>query len=159
MSEILPYLGFEPHYSEQELSKRAIPVPNLQGLSVTEAKNKVTAVDLIYKVVGDGDTVISQLPASGDTLYAGGLVIIYTESESANEKTVTVPDFTGKTVSEVNSLAAENGINVKFSGNTLNGANTLSFSQSIDAGTKVNAGTSITVYFRDDSVTDFIPED
>ncbi len=159
MSEILPYLGFEPHYSEEELSKRAIPVPDLQGLSVNEAKNKVTSIDLIYKVVGDGDSVVSQLPAAGDTLYAGGLVIIYTDSESVDEQTVTVPDFTGKSVSQVNALAAESGLNVKFSGNTLEGANTLSFSQSVEAGTEVSTGTSITVYFRDDSVTDFIPED
>ena len=31
-------------------------------------------------------------------------------------------------------------------------------SQSVKEGTKVKRGTSITVYFRDDSVTDFIPE-
>lgn len=156
MSEILPYLGFEPRYSEQELSKRAIPVPNLQGISVSEAKGKITSADLIYKVVGDGDTVVSQLPAAGDTLYAGGLVIIYTDSESLDQETVTVPDFTGMTVSEVNTLAAEKGINVKFSGNTLEGANTLAYGQSVKPETEVKSGTSVTVYFRDDSVTDFI---
>ncbi len=159
MSEILPYLGYEPHYTDAELSKRAIPVPDLQGLAVSEAKGKVTSADLIYKVVGNGDTVVSQLPAKGETLYAGGLVIIYTDNESIEENTVVVPDFTGMTVQEVNAAASNSGVNVKFSGNTLEGANTLAFSQSIEAGTEVNRGTSITVYFRDDSVTDFIPED
>lgn len=158
LSEILPYLGFEPHYSEEELSKRAIPVPELQGMTVSEAKNKITSADLIYKVVGNGESVVSQLPAAGETLYAGGLVIIYTDEESADDQPVTVPDFKGMTVSQVNAAAAEIGINVKFSGNTLEGSNTLAFSQSVDAGTKVSKGTRITVYFRDDSVTDFVPE-
>lgn len=159
MSEILPYLGFEPHYSDAELAKRAIPVPQLQGMSVSEAKGKINSVDLIYKVVGDGDTVVSQLPVAGDTLYAGGLVIIYTNGEQAEEPDVEVPDFTGMTVSQVNSAAAEIGINVKFSGNTLEDANTLAYSQSVEAGTMVKKGTAVTVYFRDDSVTDFAPEE
>ncbi|MBR2044318.1 MAG: PASTA domain-containing protein [Clostridia bacterium] len=158
LSEILPYLGFEPHYTEAELSKRAIPVPNLNGLSVGEAKGKVTSADLIYKVVGSGDTVVSQLPAAGDTLYAGGLVILYTDGENAEESEASVPDFKGMTVNEVNNAASDSGINVKFSGNTLESANTRAYGQSIKAGTKVKKGTNVTVYFRDDSVTDFIPE-
>lgn len=155
LSEIMPYLGFEAHYTNEELSKRAIPVPDLNGLGISDAKKKITSANLIYKVVGDGDTVISQLPAAGDTLYSGGLVIIYTEDEQTTNEKVTVPDFSGKTVDEVNNLAAELGLNVKFYGNTLEDANTVSYSQSIKAGSVVESGTAVTVYFRDGSVTDF----
>ena len=158
LAEILPYMGYEPHYSQEELSKRAIPVPNVTGLSVAEAKSKITNVDLIYKVVGNGDKIISQLPASTDTLYSGGLVILYTDEESMEEEMVTVPDFKNMTVNQVNIAAAESSVNVKFAGNTLDNAQTYAYSQSIKAGEKVKKGTSVTVYFRDGNVTDFLPE-
>lgn len=159
MSEILPYMGFEPQYSEEELAKRAISVPSLIGKTVDEAKTKITNSNLIYKVVGNGEKVLSQLPLSGDTLYAGGLVIIYTDEESTESQTTTVPDFSGMTVSEVNAAAVAAGINIKFSGNTLSSANTLAYSQSIKAGQTVSTGTGVTVYFRDSTVTDFVPEE
>lgn len=159
MSEILPYMGFEPQYSEEELAKRAISVPSLIGKTVDEAKTKITNSNLIYKVVGNGEKVLSQLPLSGDTLYAGGLVIIYTDEESTEWQTTTVPDFSGMTVSEVNAAAVAAGINIKFSGNTLSSANTLAYSQSIKAGQTVSTGTGVTVYFRDSTVTDFVPEE
>ncbi len=159
MSEILPYMGIESHYTDEELSKRAIPVPDLVDMTLEDAKKKVVSSNLIYKVVGEGDKVVSQLPAADDTLYSGGLVIIYTEKEPSAAEKVTVPDFTGKTVSEVNTLASESGLNVKFYGNTLEGANTKAYSQSIDAGAYVDSGTSIMVYFRDEDVSDFVPSD
>ena len=85
--------------------------------------------------------------------------IIYTDEESAQLETTTMPDFNGMTVSEVNAAAAEAGVNVKFSGNTLSSANTLAYSQSIKAGETVSIGTGITVYFRDSSVTDFVADE
>lgn len=157
LSEILPYMGFEPQYSEEELTTRAIPVPNVEGMSISDAKNRINKAGLIYKVVGEGETVISQLPSNNDTLYAGGLVIVYTDEESVAKETTTVPDFYGMTVQQVNTAANEAGINIKFSGNTLSSANTLAYSQSIKAGETVSAGTSVTVYFRDSTVTDFVP--
>ncbi len=159
LGEILPYMGFEPQYSEEELAKRSISVPSVTGKTVEEAKSRITNSNLIYKVVGEGDTVVSQLPSSNDTLYAGGLVIIYTDEESAQSETTSVPDFSGMSVKEVNDTAAAAGINVKFSGNTLSSANTLAFSQSIKAGETVSIGTGVTVYFRDNTVTDFVPEE
>ena len=62
------------------------------------------------------------------------------------------------TVNEINTAAAEAGINVEFSGNTLSNANTVCYMQSIKAGEQVGQGTVVTVYFRDDSVVDFAPQ-
>lgn len=159
LSEIMPYMGFEPQYSEEELKNRAISVPDVSGISLADAKAQVTKAGLIYKVVGEGDTVVSQLPSSQDSLYSGGLVILYTDETSAQSETTTVPDFKGMSVSEVNSTAVNAGINVKYSGNTLSSANTLAYSQSIKAGETVSTGTSVTVYFRDSSIADFVPEE
>jgi stage V sporulation protein D (sporulation-specific penicillin-binding protein) len=129
------------------------------GNTTQEAKSKITKAGLVYKVIGDGENVVSQLPSSEDTLYAGGLVILYTDSQSDTPETTVVPDFNGMTVAQVNEAAINSGINVKFSGNTLTGANTLAYNQSIKAGETVDTGTSVTVYFRDSTVTDFAPDE
>lgn len=159
LEEILPHLGYEPQYSEEELAVRAISVPDVSGMSVSEAKGKIATADLIYRVVGSGETVVSQLPSSTETLYAGGLVILYTDEDSASENLSTVPDFSSMTAEEVNTAAAKAGINVEFSGNTLNDANTLCYKQSVAAGEEVGQGTVVTVYFRDSSIVDFIPQE
>lgn len=151
MGDILPYLGYEPSYTEEELKKLAITVPDAVGATVADAKGKVTAAKLEYKVIGSGETVLRQLPESGSKVISGGVVILYTE-ESETQK-VTVPNLIGLSATEVNSVAAKAGINIEFSGNTTTGG-LKSYKQSIEAGQSVDAGTVVTVYFRDDNVAD-----
>lgn len=151
MADVLPYLGYEPSYTEEELKKLALEVPDTVGLSLAEAKGRVTTSKLEYKVVGSGENVVRQLPEAGSKVISGGIVILYTDDTQSN--TVTVPDFKGLTATEVNTLAASVGVNIEFSGNiTMSGLK--SYSQSVSAGTSVEAGSIITVYFRDESTVD-----
>lgn len=151
MEDVLPYLGYEPSYSEEELKKLSLTVPGTVGNTVAEAKGKVAAAKLEYKVVGTGEKVIRQLPEEGSKVITGGIVILYTE-ETAGSK-VTVPNLTGLTATEVNTRAASAGINIEFSGNTTTGG-IKSYKQSVAEGTSVDAGTIVTVYFRDESAID-----
>ena len=98
------------------------------------------------KVVGKGDTVLSQSPSSNTTVPSGGVVVLYTEKNS--KKTTTVPNFKGLTISEANSLAAQNNINIEISGNNLTSSNVVAYSQSTEKGTKVEIGAVITVKFK-----------
>lgn len=151
MGDILPYLGFEPQYSAEELDKLSIYVPDVVGQSVADAKGKITTAKLIYKIIGTGETVVRQLPEAGAEIYSGGTVILYTE-QTGDEMT-TVPNLIGLTVNEVNTIAAEAGINVEFSGNTTL-ADVKSYSQSIAEGESVPVGQIVTVYFRDEGNAD-----
>ena len=151
MGDILPYLGYEPSYTESELSNLATTVPELVGDTVDNAKAKLSSIKLQYQIQGNGEKVIRQLPESGNKVLSGGVVILYTEE--TDNKTVTVPNLVGLTATEVNKKAAESGINVEFSGNTTS-AGLKSYMQSIEAGTTVNAGTIVTVHFRDDTAID-----
>lgn len=151
MSDVLPYLGYEPSYSEEELKNLAIEVPDTVGSTLADAKGKITTAKLEYKVVGSGDTVIRQLPEAGNKVISGGVVILYTEQSEG--KNVTVPNFTGLTATEANTAAASAGVNIEFSGNvTTSGLK--AYNQSIQAGTTVEAGSIITVYFRDETTVD-----
>ena len=151
MSDILPYLGIEPQYSDAELKNISVSVPDVKGKAILDAKKAISGVGLSYKVVGNGDKVTKQHPASGNAVFRGGTVVLYTEETEA--KTTKVPDLLGKTANEVNSAAAAANINVEFSGNTSSAA-LKSYKQSIKAGEEVPIGQVVTVYFRDESTVD-----
>lgn len=151
MADVLPYLGYEPQYTEEELKSVARSVPSFIGSEISEAKSQINTLNLTYKIVGSGNTVVRQLPEAGSSIYSGGVVILYTE-ESGNQ-TVTVPNLTGLTATEANTAAASAGINIEFSGNTST-AGIKSYKQSIEAGQQVAAGTIVTVYFRDETSVD-----
>lgn len=146
----LEYLNVEPKYTEKELATVTSSAPNLVGSSVLSAKQLAAKQGYSVKVVGSGEKVVSQNPAAKQTVPSGGVIVIYTE-EDAKMATVEVPDFTNKTISQVNSLAVSSGINITFSGPSLKTSSTVSFKQSIEPGTKVEAGSSVTVYFQETS--------
>ncbi len=151
MSDVLPYLGYEPSYSDEELKKMSVEVPDVVGSTLEEARGKIAAKKMEYKVVGSGENVVRQLPEAGSKVVNGGTVILYTEKTA--QKTVTVPNFVGLNATEANKTAAAAGLNIEFSGNiTTSGLK--AYNQSITKGTKVDAGTVVTVYFRDESAVD-----
>ena len=151
MRDVLPYLGYEASYTEEELKKLTVTVPEVVGKAVAEAQNKISASKLQYQVVGNGLTVVKQLPEAGSQISNGGIIILYTDETS--EKSVTVPNFIGLTAAEANTAAANAGINIEFSGNTAS-SGIKAYRQSLEAGTTVDAGTIVTVYFRDDTAVD-----
>ena len=147
LSEILPYLGVNPQYTEEELSKMAVKIPYVTDMSVSAAKTEIKNKGLKYRVVGEGDTVLKQFPAASDSVQSDGVVILYTE-ESAESVTVKVPDFSGLTVQQANTLAADSNINISFAGASQLSKGVISYKQSIPKETAVEAGTIVTVYFR-----------
>lgn len=151
MTDVLPYLGYEASYTEEELKNLTVSVPETVGMAVSEAKGKINTAKLNYQVVGKGENVVRQLPESGNQVLSGGVVILYTEE--TDDKTVTVPNLVGLTATEVNSVSAKSGINIEFSGNTTS-AGLKSYRQSIPEGQQVKAGTIVTVYFRDETSVD-----
>ncbi len=151
MGDILPYLGYEAQYTEEELRKLSISVPNVKGIDLGSAKGKLATSNLNYKVIGTGETVLSQLPEEGSALYNGGTVILYTDG--GEQQTTIVPKLIGMTAAEANSAVASAGINISLSGN-LSASGLRAYAQSIPAGQEVPVGTIVTVSFRDESGVD-----
>ena len=71
---------------------------------------------------------------------------MYTRKETLSSEKVTVPDFKNKSISEVNAIAQNAGLNVRVSG--YSDAVSSSRSQSIAEGTQVNPGTIVSVDFE-----------
>ncbi len=150
MSEVLPYLGIERIYSDEEMTKLDTTTSAYYGMTVDEAESLVTGDELKYIVVGNGKNVIAQNPSAYSTIPKGGTVVLYTD-EKSTQKRIKVPDFTGKTLSEANVLAADNNLNLCISGSSFSEGVSYAKSQDIDPGTEVEQYTVITVTFNQDN--------
>jgi stage V sporulation protein D (sporulation-specific penicillin-binding protein) len=148
MTQVLPYLGVEPKYSQAELEKLDGKAPDVVGKSVAAAKNEVAKNNLSVRVYGDGKTVTSQVPEPGKDIPKSGTVVLFTDSASAS-KQVTVPSLTNLSLSDANQKAADAGINITITGAALTSSAAVSSSQDVAAGMKVAPGTVVTVTFSE----------
>jgi stage V sporulation protein D (sporulation-specific penicillin-binding protein) len=145
LKDILPYMGVEPNYTEEEIAGLDRSVPQVTGNKVSVAATTLGNASLSYKMVGKGDTVIRQIPQSGSTIPKGGTVWLYTDESTVQP--ATVPDFTGMTVAQVNQTAKAAGINVVLSGISTTGGVAAASQQSVTAGEQIPKGTVVTVEF------------
>ena len=154
MEEILPYLGIEPSYSAEELMGVDTTVPNVIGMSVQEAKDRMKERGFTCKVEGDGESITDQTPVGGAIIPGKSTVVLYAGVDKP-DKMCTVPSLVGRTASEANTAATNAGLLLRFTGTTSSESNTvLVFSQNLEAGTEVPAGTVITVRLGDTTVRD-----
>ena len=78
---VLPYLGIEPVYTEQEAKENEVgsfPVPDLQNLSLEKTKELLKSYEFgeIY-YLGEGDTVTEQFPLPGEEVKKKSDLILY----------------------------------------------------------------------------------
>jgi len=146
IEETLKYMNIDPVYSAKELSQLNGVTPDVNSMSVEKAKATLKNKGFTARIIGNGDTVVSQYPLKGQNIPLDGVVILYTEKEISNT-TATVPDLTGLSISSANERAVNAGFNIKISGASLD-SEVVSYRQSIDAGTQTELGATITVYFK-----------
>lgn len=151
LADILPYLGIEPQYSEEELERLSVAVPDAVGKDLETAKQILQNMGLAYKIVGSGSSIVRQLPEAGTSVYRNGTVILYTDNSESHD--TTVPNFIGMTAAEVNAAAAQSEVNIVFSGVT-SSTTAKVYNQSVAVGTTVKKGEVITVYFMDEGQPD-----
>ncbi|MFT9076934.1 penicillin-binding transpeptidase domain-containing protein [Ethanoligenens sp.] len=152
-SEILPYLGVQPKYTPEEQAKVEVQAPNAVGRKVSEISPQIVAAGLKVQVVGNGDTVTSQVPAVGDSMPKSGSVVLYT-GNAQPAGTSTVPNLIGQSPEQVNAAMAAAHLNVNFVGVAQDTAGVTACEQSQAVGVQVPPGTVVTVKFRDTGVKD-----
>jgi stage V sporulation protein D (sporulation-specific penicillin-binding protein) len=146
LGDVLPYIGVEPEYTEEELKKVNVTVPNIVGRTAHMGEASLQKYGLQGTIIGSGDRVVKQVPASGQSIPRGSKVIIYTE-ETAVEEMVTVPNLIGLSATEVNSRLTALRLNAKITGGGLDQTGCLSAAQSIPEGEKIPVGTVVEVTF------------
>ncbi len=147
LEDTLPYLGIEPQYTDEELADLSRSTPSVEGMDVAIAEATVRNEGLTVRVMGDGGTVIKQVPEAGQSIPSEGTVVLYTSQSSYQSEMTTVPDFTGYSVSGALELAAECDLNIQLGGTGLDSGGANASTQNIAPGTQVPRGTIITVEF------------
>lgn len=142
MSEILPYLGFYPEYTDEEYADRNVTVPLVQEKSLDSATATLDDMGLSYEIVGEGSSIVSQCPKTGAVIEKGGKVILYTE-ENTEPEVVEVPNLIGLSAAEANTALTQLGLNIVTMGASSDNADAKVQFQSEPAGTSVEVGTVI----------------
>ena len=154
MSEILPYLGVEPDYTSEDMAGADATVPNCVGLSLEDARAKLTKAGFACKAVGGGETVTDQTPVGGNIVPNNATVILYMGQQKP-DTLCTVPDVVGKTAAQANEALTNAGLIMKVAGTTSAASgNVHAISQDVAAGEQRAAGSVVTVRFGDSSVLD-----
>lgn len=146
LQDVLPYLGYEPQLTAEEITKNEVVVPNFVTQGSADAIKSINNLKLKNKLIGGEGTVKYQIPSAGQRIPAGGVVMLYTNSESP-PASITVPNIAGMSPSAANAAIINAGFNVKFTTAT-DVANLVVGSCSPAIGTSVPPGTIINIELR-----------
>ena len=78
---VINYKQFKPTESveeEEKLLEKNIQMPNLVGLSLTEAVAKLTSLGLQYEIAGEGEFVKNQTPPPNTMVFKNSIVVLDT---------------------------------------------------------------------------------
>ena len=153
MADILPYLGVEPEYSDSELAAADRAVPDVSGMSLTEARSALTEAGLNCRVIGEGDTVTDQLPRAGAVIASGSEVLLYA-GQSPSPVEETMPDLRGLSYEAAIEKLRGLGLYVTAGNGVTDAQSELISGQSIAPGESVEHGTviEVTLYKNESSM-------
>ena len=142
IKDVLAYLEIPPAGLLEE-DVRMVRVPDLKGLSVTEAAALLDEHDLFIKQVGDKGVIIEQTPKAEISVPLQSSVLVYLEDifNSAQDGELLMPDLVGTTVKEAGEILGELGLVMDPVGSGI------AASQQFPAGAGIRPGTTVKVYF------------
>lgn len=107
MKNSLQYLNIQPSTQETAIANK---LPNLTGLGVDDAVKSLKEKGLESVVLGNGTSVVGQLPKAGTRNLEGEKIIIQTD------KDITAPDMTGWSLRDVMKVANMAGVKLNSKG-------------------------------------------
>lgn len=141
-AEILPYLGYQPNLSEEDLKMTTTTAPSLLGKGLLDSVGWLNKVGLIRnEVVGTGGVVTKMVPAGGTRMPKDGNVILYTGDAEA--RTTTMIDVVGLTPQVAKQKLQTLGLNVIIEGTT--DSKYKIKKQSVAKGTTVDVASVVTI--------------
>lgn len=150
MQEVLPYLEIEQQYNEDELSKLDKVAGNYIGMTVEQAKAAAEKDGFTVISKGEEGTVAAQSPAAEGRIPQGGVIVLYTDAAAQKADMVSVPNFSGLSVSDARYIASQYDLNISIAGVSSEGDG-YAKSQDIAPGTSVSRGSVISVTFAEDT--------
>lgn len=148
LADILPYLGVEHSYTDEDAAGRTVVLQDMTGMTCQEAQTILKADGLTGLVEGNGETVTAQIPAAGKSVPGNSQVILYF-GDTPEQRMVAVPDFTGMTRQQASDTAGLLGLYILVSGNGEVAPNVVVTAQSERKDSQVPVGTMIRLEFTD----------
>ena len=153
MADILPYLGVERRFSQEELAGKQVVLEDMSGLTAADAERKLKNHGITAKFSGTGERVTGQIPAPGQNVPGGSEVLLYLEQQPET-KLVEVPDFAGMNRQQASDAAGKLGLYILVTGNDAIDHRVTVTNQSISKATQVPLGTTIILEFTDTAARD-----
>ena len=153
MADILPYLGVQQTFSDEDVAGKTVVLEDLTGMSVKQVNQLLKDSGLSASYVGTGETVTGQIPGVGEAVPGGSQILVYL-GQSPEEQTVAVPDFSGMHRQQASDAAGQLGLYILVAGNQEIAPHVTVQSQSVPAGTQVPIGTTVQLQFVDTMTTD-----
>ncbi|MBQ8960158.1 MAG: PASTA domain-containing protein [Ruminococcus sp.] len=155
LTDVLPYMGINPEYTDEELANLDVKVPLLQG-SINDAKATLDGLGVKYNIVGEGPSIVAQSPITGSSISKDGTVWLFTEADyaSSDDYLREVPDLVGLSAFYANESITYSELNYVARGASVSREGAVVNSQSIPPGSKVAKGTTIELEFIVDSNQD-----
>ena len=116
---ILNYLNIKPDPEANFVynnSQKEVTVPDLTGQSFLNAERRLREAGFNVKLIGDGETVRTQLPVSGVESNYNSTVWLFSQKEDKENILIPVPDFRGMQGTAAVKLARQKGLQVSLSG-------------------------------------------
>ena len=149
LEEVLPYLGVEATYTNDDSARVQRSVQSVTGIALDGAINTLKNQGFKYEVIGSGSTVLRQFPPAGTVMFVStGKVLLYTENVPSTD--AYVPNVVGEKAVKANSILVNAGFNIKIEGamNFEKGAGAIVTKQTPSAGQTLPRGSVITVEFK-----------
>ena len=147
MEEALPYLDIDAIYTADEQSAKSVIMPDLTGMSYSDAEAALKKLGLTCSSVGSEAKITDQVPAANATVASNTKAILYLGGAKP-DKQVTVPDLTKHTLNNAKSTLQNLGLYIRVAGGVSEGTQVVT-KQDINGGTQVAYGTVITVETTD----------
>jgi stage V sporulation protein D (sporulation-specific penicillin-binding protein) len=142
-NDLFNYSEMKPDgsYMEADESLKAdVIVPEVRGLSVSDAKKIITDAGLTIRIEGNGESITDINPKPGFTLKEGKEIILYAGGTNGSTDTVVISDLKGFTKESVLKLFSDLGLKCEFVGEGL------VVEQSVTAGQEIKKGTTVTLH-------------
>jgi len=149
LEEALPYLDIDPIYTEEEQNAKNVIMPDLTGMSFSEAEAALKKLGLACMSQGSDAKVTDQVPAANATVSGNTKAVLYLGGTKP-DKQITVPDLTKHSLSQAKTTLQNLGLYIRVAGGVSEGTQTVT-KQDVAAQTQVPYGTVITVETTDTS--------
>ena len=127
------------------IQKEEVKLGNYKDNNIYDIKNQIKQLGLEYKVIGQKDKIIAQIPKAGSNVYKNSTVFLFTETNQniQNNYKIMVPDFRGMKLDDVKRLSDMMGLNLKIQGQSGE-----VIGQSINPGLRINISEQIVIKLK-----------